>query len=291
MQDTRAASRTAVFVCQARALAHDHLSVERFQDPIARSLLTPDERLAVDQAATYIRSDGRRAVNTAHAIATCAEAMVPRTVAVDDAIRRTAHGQVVILGLGLDSRPYRLEALDDAVVFAIDHPASLADSTARAADAPVIARKLVRLAVDLAGTDLQTALVGTEFEPSIPTMWVWEGVVPYLTHNSVNAVVRNIASLSAAGSRLVINYQASSLIDVAGRWVAGLLARVRHLEDPFAAEPWLSRWKAETMRDMLERHGFVVESDEDLLSVSERLGSRVTHRRLVRNGRVVVARR
>jgi hypothetical protein len=45
------------------------------------------------------------------------------------------------------------------------------------------------------------------------------------------------------------------------------------------------------MRDLLARHGFAVDRDEDLLTIAGRLGSPTDHRRSLANGRVGVARR
>ncbi|MEV6769165.1 hypothetical protein AB0N05_11120 [Nocardia sp. NPDC051030] len=46
----RKASRTAVLVCQARAVADGRLAAGRFTEPIAIELLTEAERIPVEQA-------------------------------------------------------------------------------------------------------------------------------------------------------------------------------------------------------------------------------------------------
>ena len=43
----RAASSTAVLVCQGRAAADGRYAVGRFSDPVARELLDPADRLSV----------------------------------------------------------------------------------------------------------------------------------------------------------------------------------------------------------------------------------------------------
>ena len=45
----RAASSTAVLVCQGRASAEGRYAVGRFSDPVARELLDPAERVVVDR--------------------------------------------------------------------------------------------------------------------------------------------------------------------------------------------------------------------------------------------------
>ena len=52
------ASRTAVLVCQGRAVADGLLAVGRFSDPVADALLHPDERAAVLTARAGVAPGG-----------------------------------------------------------------------------------------------------------------------------------------------------------------------------------------------------------------------------------------
>jgi methyltransferase (TIGR00027 family) len=217
--------------------------------------------------------------------------MVPRTVAVDDAIERAGHKQVVIVGAGLDSRPYRLPTLGDVVVYAVDHPASQAEASDRSAGLSVCARDLVRVPADLRGGELDGALSLAGHDTSRPTTWVWEGVVPYLTRGEVQATVHTIADRSATGSHLVVAYQDRSLVTVVGRHVSRLLTRLLRLDNPLAAEPWRSLWTPATIEGLLRRCGFTVGSDVDLRTVAEQLASPVTHARSLASGRIVLAER
>ena len=58
VMDGRRTSRTAVFVCQGRAVADGRLAVGRFEDPVAAQLLRPEELADVELArseTTYVR--------------------------------------------------------------------------------------------------------------------------------------------------------------------------------------------------------------------------------------------
>src|SRR5262249_57869022 len=78
-----------------------------------------------------------------HAMLRTTEALiVPRTVAIDEAIRESPAGHLVILGAGLDGRAWRLPELAGTVVFEVDHPASQQAKQARAAQLPVLAGQL-----------------------------------------------------------------------------------------------------------------------------------------------------
>src|SRR4051812_3555995 len=102
------ASRTAVVVCQGRAAAHDRIAVGRFSDPVALSLLREDELAVVEQVRADAPPKGWAPRLTYEFVRGCAVLMVPRTVAIDDAIRDFPAEQVVILGAGLDARAWRM---------------------------------------------------------------------------------------------------------------------------------------------------------------------------------------
>ncbi|MFF2463034.1 class I SAM-dependent methyltransferase [Streptomyces mirabilis] len=285
----RTASRTAVLVCQGRAAADGRLAAARFADAVAVRLLRPPERAPVDEVRAGTPSTGWKARATYEGVRACAEVVVPRTVAIDDALRSHGAPQLVVLGAGLDSRAWRLPELADTDVWEVDHPASQQDKQERLAEAgtpPVVARSVRFAPVDFATDDLGSALEATGHDASVPTTWLWEGVVPYLTHDEVRATVRAVADRSAPGSALVLNYQGPSVKASAGR----LIARVLN-SSVTASEPWRSLWKPQKMAALLAEYGLRVVSDEDLLAIANRLESSMRGRTSLRSGRVAVARR
>jgi len=70
--------------------------------------------------------------------------MVPRTVLIDDAVGDAGCDQLVIVGAGLDTRPWRLSELANTQVFSVEHPASHADCRRRASDLDPVARRVVQ---------------------------------------------------------------------------------------------------------------------------------------------------
>jgi methyltransferase (TIGR00027 family) len=287
--DDARASRTAVFVCQGRAVGDRRLAVGRYADPVAARLLRPDELAAVERARTAVPPTDVRERLVTESLRACAEVVVPRTVAIDDAVRAARHQQVVIVGAGLDSRPWRLPELRDTRVFALDRPASQADARERAAALAPVTDRLTFVPVDLAREAIDDALARAGHDVRVATTWVWEGVVPYLTPAAVETTVAGLSTRSAPGSVLVVNYQSPSWVAAVGRRVARVMARVSRQDSPLAGEPWRSLWTPERMRDLLGRHGFVVRSDDDLLSIAGGIGSPTANSRSVATGRVAVA--
>ena len=108
----------------------------RFHDPIATRMLTADERALVERAHDDSPPSAPGERLTWERIRACAEGMVPRTVLIDDALRRAGAGQLVIVGAGLDTRAWRLGELAEVDVYSVDHPAtqaSLRDQLSRRA--------------------------------------------------------------------------------------------------------------------------------------------------------------
>jgi len=285
----RAASSTAVLVCQGRATADGRYAAGRFSDPVARDLLDPDERTVVDDV-----RDGRvpasRSQQLSHELVRwTAVGMVPRTIAVDDAVRSHAARQVVILGAGLDARAWRMPELASATVFEVDHPASSRDKQRRLAGREPLAAQVVTVAVDLATDPLGPPLEAAAYDPSVETTWIWEGVVPYLTAAQVGETVAQVAGLSAPGSRLVVAYQARSWRSAIGRGVMRVVLSAARQPNPMAREPWRSLWRPEDLRALLADHGLTVDDDHDLLELSTGLDLPTGNSASLRSGRVAVA--
>jgi len=228
------------------------------------------------------------------AVRAVAQVVVPRTVVIDDAVATAvtaaAVTQAVVVGAGLDSRPWRLAALSDVTVFCVDHPASQADARDRARGLIPVAQRLVFIPVDLTTSQLDPALASAGHDRAAPTVWVWEGVVPYLARSDVEATVSALADRSAPGSVVVVNYQTPSLVATLGRWVAILVGRLFRVEPFTGDEPWRSLWTPADMAHLLAEHGFTTQRDVDLFQVAQAIGSPTRHSRSLRNGRVAIAR-
>ena len=283
-----------MFVCQGRAVADGRIGVGSFADPIAGRLLSEAELTPVRMARRGAAVADARERYAVRSVVSCAEVVAPRTVLIDaavtEAIERRADSQVVLLGAGLDGRPWRLAALRDVTVMSVDHPASQADLRRRARGLPAAACDLRFVAVDLARGQLAPALAAGGHDPRRPTVWVWEGVIPYLARQEVADTLDALTAVSGEGSTLVAQYQSRSVAAQLGRAVAGLVARASGVPSPLAGEPWRSLWSEARMGALLTGRGWAVETDLDLLEYARRIGTPTESARSLVSGRVVLAR-
>jgi len=214
-------SRTAEHVALFRALESARGRDRLFNDPYAPIFLSGGLRLVARLA--RLRSVGRwteRYIDRRWPAGPRASA-VARTRLIDDLVTDALDGgirQVMILGAGYDSRPYRLPTLAAARVFEVDHPATQL-SKQRLVTAHVPADRYGRVAfvpVDLVHDDLAAALESAGFATSEPTVVVWEGVTNYLTDAAVDTTLRRLTSVTGPNSRLVFTYVDRAALDGTG---------------------------------------------------------------------------
>jgi methyltransferase (TIGR00027 family) len=137
-----------------------------------------------------------------------------RTRFLDDCVRHyldRGFTQVVILGAGLDTRAERL-GRDGARFFEVDHPESLADKQARLRalkEYPLDAA--VYVSCDFEHQDFLNQLVSAGFDPNSPAVFVWEGVVYYLSREAVEATSRCVAAGCHPQSVLLFDYVGTNM--------------------------------------------------------------------------------
>ena len=141
--------------------------------------------------------------------------------AANDGIR-----QAVILASGLDARAYRLPWPAGTTVFEIDQAQVIEFKTETLAElgaTPTADRRAVP--VDLRH-DWPAELRAAGYDPSKPTAWSAEGLLPFLPPDAQDRLLDNITALSPAGSQL-----ATENVQGAGDAVQTMADRMREVTD------------------------------------------------------------
>jgi methyltransferase (TIGR00027 family) len=122
--------------------------------------------------------------------------------------------QLVILGAGYDSRPYRFaDRLSEVMVFEVDHPATSRAKQARVTRVLGATPANVRyVAVDFNRDALSDKLAESGYRGDRRTIFLWEGTTPYVSAPGVDETLRFIASNRAQGSVVIFDYILESVV-------------------------------------------------------------------------------
>ena len=143
-------------------------------------------------------------------------AQVCRTRFIDDAVQAALSqgiGQLVILGAGLDTRPYRLPGMERVRVFEVDLPRVQADKKKKLEQYfGLLPKHVTFVPIDFAAQRLEPVLDGTGFDRAKPAVFIWEGVTQYIPEEAVRLTLDD-AGRSAPGSLILFTYVLRSLIE------------------------------------------------------------------------------
>lgn len=117
--------------------------------------------------------------------------------------------QVVILGTGFDTRAYRIEGIEKTRVFEIDHPATQAFKLKRLKKViDPLPGHVTFIPVDFNTQTLAGRLLasGSGYNEQGKTLFIWQGVIMYLTPEGVDSTLAFITNHSRPGSAVIFDY-------------------------------------------------------------------------------------
>lgn len=233
-------SETAHGVALCRALLdRDPRPEIRRPDPFSQLFLKEEARPMLDDPAKCQAVLDRRISRPLYGF------LAARTGFFDDAFAHAlaAHvPQIVQLGAGYDTRALRFaRSLGATRVFEVDAPSTQGRKTTllQRSGTP-LPPGFAFVAVNFKTDDFVERLSAAGYEPSAPTLFLWEGVTYYLPIEVVEATLTKLYAASAPGSELLFDYVTEKV------------------ESLHAGEPMLSLLDPETLPQWLERFGFRV---------------------------------
>jgi methyltransferase (TIGR00027 family) len=150
-----------------------------------------------------------------------------RTAAIDAAVGEAVSAgarQLVILGAGLDARAWRLPCLAGLDAFELDHPdTQRAKRESVESVGPALAR-VHFVAIDFEHERVGERLADAGHDAARSTVWIWEGVTPYLPLEAIDTSLVDVGARSASGSVLCMTYAVPDIFVVP---VPGLRAITR----------------------------------------------------------------
>lgn len=216
-QSRNRVSATALLIAFARSLETEKDKDERlFTDPYALELSGEHGKSSIALAGES-EEDWGSGKKTAFL-----QAITTRTKVIDDyvteSICKNNIEQIVVLGAGLDTRPWRLhpdrssvsETVEKIPYFEIDFPEIFQYKLGilnRLGATPDSLFSYHNVVADLSVAELwpmQMAEAG--FDSNRKTLWVMEGFCNYLTEEELTKVMNKVFELSVPGSRLVSTF-------------------------------------------------------------------------------------
>jgi len=208
---------TSLWVAAARAVETERL-VPLFRDPFAR-------RLAGE--------DGFQVLRTLDAISNARPPTIEvRTRYFDDEVTSAVGEgirQVVILAAGMDARAYRLDWPARTTLFEVDQPRVLQEKARRIDGAPPRCDRRV-VSIDLR-LDWPRALQDAQFDAHLATLWLVEGLLPYLREPQATELLARVTALASPRSVLLFDSIGRSVLE--SPWMKHLLDFVAQLGAPW----------------------------------------------------------
>ena len=135
----------------------------------------------------------------------------------DAAVERYARdvSQFVILGAGFDTRAFRLPAGVVLRSFEVDTPKTQSVKKALLRQIGVDMTTVAFAPADFENEDWFVRLVDAGFDPSMPTLFLWEGVMMYLHKQAVEDTMRKVAS-TGKGSIIAFDYLTTEPLESSG---------------------------------------------------------------------------
>jgi methyltransferase (TIGR00027 family) len=151
-----------------------------------------------------------------------ANVVFSRSARFDDLIASHADSaaQLVILGAGLDTRAYGPLAEGKLAMFELDKSATQSSKREALRRAKLNADHVHFVEVDFSDSNWIRALTSSAYDPSLKTIFLWEGVTPYLTEAEVYATLAAIKANSVSGSVVLLDIYAKRFLDLGRKGLA-----------------------------------------------------------------------
>jgi methyltransferase (TIGR00027 family) len=166
-----------------------------------------DQRPADGDAAAELRLYQDLAIPLLSVRLAAPTGMAARTRFIDDQLLRSVEAavrQVVLVGAGYDGRPLRFNDLPVRWI-EVDHPATQADKRRRMARVGAPSGHISFVPLDLLDGSLDAELARAGHDPAQASLWVCEGLFPYLPRPTITALCETLRTRSSPGSALVCN--------------------------------------------------------------------------------------
>jgi methyltransferase (TIGR00027 family) len=233
-------SRTSILTAAARALGSREPDASvRNPDWIADRLISPAElTLIADHPISKAFDQDFHAAIQDPDVLGFVWLMLVRTRFIDERLEhaiRNGATQLVILGAGFDTRAHRFaELLKDVSIIEVDYDTTQ-EYKKRAVEAALggTPSNVVYATVDFTRESLGDVLRRAGFRADRKTYYICEGVSMYVPEEGMKETLRAIATESAAGSTLLLEYINHGGLELLRKYPTGMIKNAHDWGEPF----------------------------------------------------------
>ena len=163
--------------------------------------------------------------------------------------------QIVILGAGYDTRSFRFQDLiKETAIFELDAiTTQKRKGTCLSAAGIQIPKNLRITSIDFTKNSLKEILVNAGYDRNKKTLFIWEGVAPYLTPEAVNNTLDFIKLNSPPGSIISFDYLHVSRNNISGY---GVMEFIKFMKSNRSGERSRFSIKSDEIESFLGQRGF-----------------------------------
>jgi methyltransferase (TIGR00027 family) len=177
--------------------------------------------------------------------------------------------QLVFLGAGYDTRAFRFARISASTrIFEVDAPPTQERKRAILAEEDVkIPENLTWVPIHFENESLSERLPAAGYQPALRTLFVWEGVIYYLTPGAIDGTLAFIREFSGPGSRVAFDYRSGPEERGSRRSKNPVIRTIR---DRMPSEPIRSRLEKAEAETFLRERGFRLTHAMDSAEMEER---------------------
>ena len=206
-------------------IKEDKVITNKSTGPSFSSSSDDDDRGKKEEEAKNDSDDGHNTVDVGfglegHVMYTAARTKlinnhIEAWLSVKDNPTNLPQSQLVNVGAGMDTRVYWLEALRQATTYhEVDTPVvvkfkqSILDdlATKQLLPEPMCQRRTISIDFSSPAESIMDLPSKYEFDTTIPTCWILEGLIMYLERHNVQQLLDDISSMSAPSSLMILNF-------------------------------------------------------------------------------------
>ena len=181
-----------------------------------------------------------------------------RTVYFDRILSRqlSTAEQFVLLGAGMDTRPYGALHVDDVNVFELDLASTQKLKQKSLQKASIAADHVTFIPTDFGRDPLFKQLSSAHYDRNKKTLFLWEGVTLYLSKETVQATLTEVYGQSVPGSILVADFYSDRLVTQMKSKLSRKLLQYTHEPVRFSLN-FKNSWEEE-LRTFIQSTGFTL---------------------------------